>query len=57
MNIKSASIPERIISAVNDENYVSIYELIARKCYRNCETCTQFGDDINMHCVTCKNGY
>ena len=45
------------ITDKNDENYVSIYELIARKCYRNCETCTQFGDDINMHCVTCKNGY
>ena len=37
-------------------NYASIYERIARKCYKNCKTCTQFGDDVNMNCITCKDG-
>ena len=44
------------ITAEN-ENYALIYERIATKCYKNCKTCTQIGDDIDMHCITCIEGY
>ena len=42
---------------VENENYALIYERIARKCYKSCKTCTQNGDDIEMHCITCIEGY
>ena len=45
------------IELKDNENYVLIYERIARKCYKNCKTCTKYGDDVEMNCVTCKDGY
>ena len=36
--------------------YAYIYELIARKCYVNCKTCSKYGDEDNMNCITCKEG-
>ena len=38
-------------------HYVHIYEKIAIKCHKNCKTCTKFGDDVEMNCKTCKDGY
>ena len=37
--------------------YAYIYELIARKCYKNCQTCSKYGDEDNMNCITCIEGY
>ena len=45
------------IESKDDRNYAYIYERIARKCYKNCKTCTRYGDDVEMNCITCKDGY
>ena len=45
------------ITSNEDENYVYIYDLIARKCYENCKTCSKYGDEDDMNCITCKDGY
>ena len=44
------------ISSSDDENYAYIYDFIAMRCYNNCLTCTKYGDEDNMHCITCKSG-
>ena len=42
----------------DDEPYYSyIYELIARKCYKNCKTCSKYGTEDEMNCITCITGY
>ena len=38
-------------------DYTYIYELIARKCYKNCKTCSRYGDEDNMNCITCITNY
>ena len=40
-----------------NENYIIIRERIARKCYKNCLTCTKFGNENDMFCITCQAGY
>ena len=37
--------------------YSYVYELIARQCYKNCKTCTRYGTEENMNCITCREGY
>ena len=37
--------------------YSTIYELIARKCYENCKTCSKYGTEEEMNCITCKENY
>ena len=44
------------ITSEDSPNYARIYERIARRCYKNCKTCNGLGDEINMKCVTCKDG-
>ena len=45
------------IESEENAHYYFISERIARKCYKNCKTCTKFGDDVKMNCITCKEGY
>ena len=40
-----------------NEKYIIISERIARKCYKNCLTCTKFGNENEMYCITCQKGY
>lgn len=45
------------VLSVDDENYVYIKELIARKCYKNCKTCNGFGNEVDMKCITCQDEF
>ena len=57
-NFATQKINERNeIYSTSSPYYSYIYELIARKCYENCKTCTSYGTEENMNCITCKDGY
>ena len=40
-----------------DQYKILIYERIARKCYKNCDSCDELGDDDDMKCITCITNY
>ena len=40
-----------------DQYKILIYEKIARKCYKNCDECNEFGNDDDMKCITCIKNY
>ena len=57
-NLATKKINERNnINSTDSEYYTYIYELIARRCYENCKTCTKYGNADEMNCITCKDGY
>jgi len=45
------------ITSPDNANYCYISERIARRCYRSCKTCSGFGDDVEMKCLTCLDNY
>ena len=45
------------ITSPDNVHYAYIYELIAKKCYENCKTCSKNGNEDEMNCITCKDGY